>query len=364
MGKWKKTCAYLISAFMLGSGLLISTPEVQAATTLVGQWSFNEGNGKVTKEQVSQTNDTINYVFNQAVYKPSTDPEWRNDGISGKALLFDGYSTWVTHPAITTPQSQISIEAWVAPRAYEWGDGNKLEAIVNQQNKDAKQGFILGIDRHGTWSFQFGSNNNWYEVWSFEPLPKYEWSYLTATYDSQTGKMVLYVNGKQVSSNMAPVHSLLTPASTDLLIGKNNQSTNLGVFPLNMFNGLIDEIKVSNGTLSPIEVENAYNAYMAALGGNLPTPDLKFDRSVYNGDTYRPTYHAIAPQHWQNEPHAPLFFNGQYHLFYQFNQHGPYWHNMHWGHWVSTDMVHWRDLPPALSPGLFQVDPDGDCFTM
>lgn len=75
----------------------------------------------------------------------------------------------------------MTIETWVAPRAYEWEDNGVLSAIVNQQDKPAKQGFSLGVFRGGTWSFQIGSNGNWYEVWAYEPLPKYEWSHLVAT---------------------------------------------------------------------------------------------------------------------------------------------------------------------------------------
>ncbi|WP_158453705.1 glycoside hydrolase family 32 protein [Paenibacillus beijingensis] len=60
-----------------------------------------------------------------------------------------------------------------------------------------------------------------------------------------------------------------------------------------------------------------------------------------------------------NEPHAPIYFYGQYHLFYQHNPIGPYWGNIHWGHAVSDDMVRWRDLPIALKPGQSDADPDG-----
>ncbi|WP_284239681.1 GH32 C-terminal domain-containing protein, partial [Paenibacillus glycanilyticus] len=332
----------------------------QAATTKIAEWRFDEGSGTATKETVGNTNDSVHYVFNNAIYKPSSTPEWRADGITNSALLFDGYSTWVTHAPIATPSTAMTIETWVAPRAYEWGDSGVLSAIVNQQDKSAKQGFSLGVFRGGTWSFQIGSNGNWYEVWAYEPLPKYEWSHLVATVDGTQGTMKLYLNGQQVASRAIPVNSTITPSTNNLLIGKSNQSTQLGVFPLNMFNGLIDEVKISSGSVSDAEVQSTYQNYLTQLGGNIPTPNLSFDRSTLEGDKYRPTYHAIAPAHWMNEPHAPLYYNGQYHLFYQNNQQGPYWHNMHWGHWVSDDMVHWRDLPPAVSPELFQVDPDGD----
>lgn len=357
--RFKKLVILALMTILLAPPL-IAPEKAAAAVTKIAEWKLDEGSGKVTKEEVSGVNDSVNYVFNNAVYKPSSDPVWREDGIAGKALLFDGYSNWVTHSPLSTPSSAMTVEAWVAPRSYEWGDGGILSAVVNQHDKNAKQGFIMGVFRHGTWSFQIGSGGNWYEVWCYEPLPKNEWSHLAATVDGTAGTMKLYLNGKQVAASAIPANSTITHSSNNLLIGKNNQSTPLAVFPLNMFNGLIDEVKVYSGAYTASEAQNAYDSRLAALGGNLPTPNLSFDRSVYDGDKHRPIYHAVAPGHWMNEPHAPLYYNGQYHLFYQNNPQGPYWHNMHWGHWVSDDMVHWRDLPPAIAPELFQVDPDGD----
>ncbi|CAM8909747.1 unnamed protein product [Rhodiola kirilowii] len=45
-----------------------------------------------------------------------------------------------------------------------------------------------------------------------------------------------------------------------------------------------------------------------------------------------------------------MYFNGYYHLFYQYNPKGATWGNIIWGHSYSTDLVNWEALPPAIYP--------------
>ncbi|CAI9097698.1 OLC1v1034168C1 [Oldenlandia corymbosa var. corymbosa] len=50
------------------------------------------------------------------------------------------------------------------------------------------------------------------------------------------------------------------------------------------------------------------------------------------------------------DPNGPMFYNGIYHLFYQYNPFGAVWGNIVWGHSVSTDLINWKQLKPALTP--------------
>ena len=79
-------------------------------------------------------------------------------------------------------------------------------------------------------------------------------------------------------------------------------------------------------------------------------------------DPRRPQYHFLPAANWMNDPNAPIYFSGKFHLFYQYNPNAAVWGDMHWGHAISTDMVHWKHFPVALAPTADGPDADG-CFS-
>lgn len=79
-------------------------------------------------------------------------------------------------------------------------------------------------------------------------------------------------------------------------------------------------------------------------------------------DPRRPQYHLLPPANWMNDPNGPIFWNGNYHMFYQHNPNAAVWGDMHWGHAISPDTVHWKHLPIALAPTPGGPDAAG-CFS-
>lgn len=67
-------------------------------------------------------------------------------------------------------------------------------------------------------------------------------------------------------------------------------------------------------------------------------------------EKHRPQYHFTPPSQWMNDPNGMVYFEGEYHLFYQYYPDSNVWGPMHWGHAVSEDMIKWDHMPIALYP--------------
>lgn len=72
--------------------------------------------------------------------------------------------------------------------------------------------------------------------------------------------------------------------------------------------------------------------------------------SNYYAEPYRPQYHFTPDSMWMNDPNGMVYYDGEYHLFYQYYPDSTVWGPMHWGHAISTDMLHWEHQPVALYP--------------
>jgi sucrose-6-phosphate hydrolase SacC (GH32 family) len=87
----------------------------------------------------------------------------------------------------------------------------------------------------------------------------------------------------------------------------------------------------------------------AALEGIYQADKIEGSDSLYK-ERNRPQFHFTVKRGWSNDVNGPIFYRGQYHLFWQAFPFGVTWDTgfMYWGHAVSKDLIHWRELAPAL----------------
>jgi fructan beta-fructosidase len=74
------------------------------------------------------------------------------------------------------------------------------------------------------------------------------------------------------------------------------------------------------------------------------------EKSSIETERFRSKFHFTPEANWMNDPNGLVYYNGNYHLFYQYYPDSTIWGPMHWGHAKSKDLLSWEHRPVALYP--------------
>jgi len=91
----------------------------------VAWWKFDEGRGNIAADRAGRIDDLIAGNYEYA------------EGVVGKSLRFDGYTTFIRRKVSKAPQlsEAFTIEAWIAPQTYSWN----WTGIVDQGGQEVSE---------------------------------------------------------------------------------------------------------------------------------------------------------------------------------------------------------------------------------
>jgi len=197
---------------------------------LLGQWLFDDGNGKKVKDSSGQDN------HGETIGKAS----WVN-GKFGKALELDGASGGVKiSPGLEL--KNFTAVLWVNS-GKDWGKTRTELWCGSQTYGDA---VLIRGDERAAWKpgeamLHWTDGAAWHAIGSGK-LKSKTWYHLSATFDGKT--LGFYKNGKLVGEEK----SKIAGGAKDTFIGCHPN-------PTNYFQGIIDEVAVFDDALSPEEIQ-------------------------------------------------------------------------------------------------------------
>jgi uncharacterized protein (DUF362 family) len=212
-------------------------PVMRVETGTQSLWHFSEGSGSTTYDETTNDNDgTV------------SGATWTADGRFGYALDFDGVNDYVQVPDdpslnITGP---ITIEAWIKPS----GNPIAYSEIVDKEPAAAGPGYSFILNNDRLLNFWIGeSGTDWLSSVGTTALQDGIWYYVVGVNDGDSIRV--YVNGVQDGTPTAQG----PPGST---AGANLQIGRGGSALQRWFNGIIDEVRISNRALTPSEIATNY----------------------------------------------------------------------------------------------------------
>lgn len=277
--------------------------------------------------------------------------DWSADfvaSVKNQGLHFDGSTTYVQGEMISgsTPTTAFTFSAWFALNCYsaDKESGNSKSPIFYNSS------FEVGVNNWGKLCIRSTVGSIDKEYTNIQ-VALHKWHNIAVVVDKSAQTLKVFYDGVLVDTQTIPNASFSW--NTTYMLGRNSDTRETENYRLNSFNGLIDEVSVKNSAIADATIINTYNTLKPSGDADLRTSHR------FENDPHRPLYHPMPLNGWTNEPHGLIYYNSQYHLFYQKNGAGAYWADMNWGHMVSDDLVVWEDNAAVLWPTKNTFDSKG-----
>jgi hypothetical protein len=242
--KKKNSLMTTIAILGLATISMAQLPSNIPSDGLVGYWPFN---GNANDESVNGNNGTVNGAI------LSSD----RFGNSNAAYSFDGIDDWILieNQEQFNFNNRFTINAWINTNTVL---GTKK--IVTKL-QDCDDSYILQLTNNQI-DFQLAQGcGNWISYNNIQENLLNNWHALTATFDIDSALVKLYFDGGLISEQARD--SQVTSSTANLVFGN---FFNNGMYPDQLFFGLIDDIGVWNRALTQEEITSLYSG--SSLGIN------------------------------------------------------------------------------------------------
>lgn len=321
----------------------------------VAYWTFDQVQERMTEEICGKIKDSVQGNFRLV------------NGVKGKALILDGYTTCVIREAENSPQisPDFTVTAWVALGAYPWNwvpimaQENTISMNSNMDTytwpediivNSPRDGFYFGISPEGYLGLHVGADG-WMVGLSKNKVPLRQWTHVAAVFRNNVG-LELFINGKKEA--FLPLEFPLRPAQKeDLRIGMNRQKIEPS-HPVRPFatlacwyslDGILDEVKLYNDVLSPEILTTIYETEKPDESPELPVRIMpsgpegpgEFGAS-YERLSYYPEWDALWPV--SNDPDVVVRFDNSpvRVVFWRGTRYSPVW-VMDKYHWMADQSI-------------------------
>jgi hypothetical protein len=255
---------YLFS-FILVLGSVWTNSVKAADSDPVGWWKFDEGSGTIAA-------DSSGHGMNGTLVQ---DPAWRQNGVYGGCLFFDGAQSYVrvTHQDSLNPGSgSFTFTFWAYVEATPGASGDTTWDLPVAKRDSGSIGYYIGASRNQGnadqtgYRFMLGDTSANRKDTPFLTVPLEEWVFVAAVLDRDQNTQSFSVDGGQTWATTTPPPGPIEPAQ-DLGIGWDIGQNNY------WFHGMVDDVRIYDWPLSAREIQIVMGGGQGFPLARRPVPD-------------------------------------------------------------------------------------------
>lgn len=177
------------------------------------------------------------------------------DSLYGQGIEFDGVDDYAQIDAnMDFVNRNFSIEIWF----NRYSNISTSDFLIGKKNSSQSEWYLdFNNDK-----IRFNLANNTNQITSLESvysLPNNDWNYVVITYNTSSSDIKLYVNS--IAENLKKFKGTTTNTQFNITLGSDLKDIG------NKFNGIIDEVKIYNKTLTNNEIKMNYYNYASNSKG-------------------------------------------------------------------------------------------------